>query len=54
MQKIYHELMQLEEKREQEIIEMNKRQVVKRYFNKRIAPKDFQKDKLILSWNKEK
>jgi hypothetical protein len=55
MQKIYHEILQVEEKREQTILEMNKiQQVVKRYFDKRTTSKDFQKDQLVLLWNKEK
>jgi hypothetical protein len=55
MQKIYHELLQLEEQREQAIMAMNKRQqVVKRYFDKRTTSKYFQKDQLVLLWNKAK
>jgi hypothetical protein len=55
MKKICHELLQLEEQREEEILEMKKiQQVVKRYFDKRTNSKDFQKYQLVLLWNKEK
>jgi hypothetical protein len=55
MEKIYNDLLQLEEWREQAILAMNKRQeTIKKYFDKSTNSKDFQKDQFILLWNKEK
>jgi hypothetical protein len=51
MQKRYHKLLQLEEQREQIIMAMNKRQVVKKYFDKSTTSKYFQKDQPVLLWN---
>jgi hypothetical protein len=55
MQKIYHELLKLEERREHTIMAMNKREeLVKKYFDKRTTSNNFHKDQLVLLWNKEK
>jgi hypothetical protein len=55
IQRRYNELLQLEEQREQAILTINKRkEVVKKYFDKSTTSKDFQKDQLVLLWNKEK
>jgi hypothetical protein len=55
MQKIYHELLQLEEQREHAITTISKRQqVVKRYFDKSTTLRYFQKDRLVFLWNKAK
>jgi hypothetical protein len=54
MQKRYHELLQLEQ-RKQEMLEIKTRQqVVKRYFEKSTNSNDFQNNQLVLLWNKEK
>jgi hypothetical protein len=55
LQKQYHELMQLEEHRVQAVITMSKRQQeVKRHFDKSTTAIYFQKDQLVLLWNKAK
>jgi hypothetical protein len=55
IQRRYNELLQLEEQREQAILAINKRQeAVKKYFDKSTTSKDFQKDQLVLLWNKAK
>jgi hypothetical protein len=55
MQKRYHELLQLEQQREQAMLAMKKRQqVVKIYFDKSTTSKYFQKDELTFVMEQSK
>jgi hypothetical protein len=55
MQSRFYQLMQLEEQREQALINIQKRQeVVKKYFDRGATVKDFHKDQFVLLWNKAK
>jgi CII-binding regulator of phage lambda lysogenization HflD len=55
LHKIYCELLQLEQQREQAVMTISKRQqVVKRHFDKSTAARDFQKDQLAMLCKKVK